>query len=135
MRGSSPAVRPLSADQHRVLTPSSVSSTKVITNPGSLPLLQVVTLSLRDVGTDLPGEAGGVDGDGVQVHGLAVTAGHEVDHEVELRLVPAEPATAAGVEVHVTDRDEAAVEGGVCVNGVNKLSVIGLKPSRDNSLE
>ena len=45
------------------------------------------------------------------------------------------PRPARGVEVHVTDRDEAAVEGGVCVNGVNKLSVIGLKPSRDNSLE
>ena len=107
----------------------------MIPQPGSLPLLQVLTLSVRDVGTDLPGQAGGVNGDGVQVHCLAVAAGHEVGDQVELRLVPPVPAPVAGVEVHVTYRDEAAVEGGVCVNGVNKLSVIGLKPSRDNTLE
>ena len=105
-----------------------MSSLQVITQTGPVGLVQVLTLPCGDILTNLPGQAGCVDCDGIEIHGLTVTASHEVRDEVKLRLVPPVPAPTTRVEVDVTYRDQTAVEGGVGVNGINELSVPRVEP-------
>ena len=60
-----------------------------------------------------------------------MTGGHEVCYQVKLRLGEAVPAPVARVEVQVTNRDEAAVEGGVGVDSIHKVRVLRVEPTED----
>ena len=73
----------------------------------------------------------GIEAYGIEIHCLAMTGGHEVCYQVKLRLGEAVPAPVARVEVQVTNRDEAAVEGGVGVDSIHKVRVLRVKPAGD----
>ena len=57
-----------------------------------------------------------------------MTGPHQIIHQVELRLGQAVSPSAPEVEVQVSHGLKTTVEGGVGVDGINKISVLSTEP-------